>query len=1591
MKVVFVCIPMRGHVTPMKTLALGLKQRGHQVRFVIHKECFSWLLDPPKKEKIKKKAGETEKKPTQTASPKSKDGRTKKDDTKSNNEKKKKKIFENSPFSIHESELIALNPECRLQTLKKETMKQICHCPTSALGSSILMLEFVLPNILAPYFSKRPAHPHYKFSHFLGDGPKKVTGLDAVMIELEEFKPDMAIVDSVCLPGFDMAYSMGIPIITFNSLPLNTVVSKHEEAMRVLPRPNLSFSVGCVRRLIGISEEEIKLQKERDARLPFGEYFQTKDLGIKRPMYNPPSYEPPSYFDQLLQKYAWFYNLFIAFQCFRAILFYIPLVTTVRLLYYILGLKTRRTSVYQFKRVMRTFRRIERRRIVGEAMKLAKRYCETDQIFAKYYNPQLLFTDIDSIDRHVCLKDLLDPVEIEQAELVPHPDYSREKERIIIGNTIERPMKEGEDPEKRKHEKEVSLAVNSHLGGGEMIEIILEQVHPPKFGNIPQLDGPGMYDRSVKVLCSTAFGFENVFWKGRDQLPLDWAFKNPYYPYAWHPNPRYGADIENDVGSEPMIKGEDGKQIPYKRFDLSSLSKEELRRHLKEIFPPPPLGFPKSGLATVYGDKKKEEKSTQKTGDEISENKQKSKDSKEKAENKDGEANTESKDNGHKTANSALEKAESKDNGHETANSALEKAESKDNGDKTANSALEKAESKDNVDKTANSAPEKAESKENGNNTANSAPSDEAKKNTNKSKKGTATRKLDAATRMKQSAKAIADAAADINAVFPDDVDGDDYVDHNGKKIISDPNLASRHLHESNRDYWVPWELPPNVIAVGPILDIDLWRSPVHVAADRVIKKFKAELKGKLLRDENDGTNKEVKKDNENDGANKEVKKDIENDDTNKEVKKNTEDDTNKEVKENTEDDTNKEVKENTEDDTNKEVKENTEDDTNKEVKENTEDDTNKEVKENTEDDTNKEVKENTEDDTNKEKKGIDDGEKEMEEIRDTEKKIDETKGTKDNKEELTKEPSEEEDSEDPDHEYIMKIASRVTNNVGKYYGSESSVVRKAIAMCDIEIFNPRLKWQKENPDKVKSPATPKPISYPIIQPSLTREVYDKEKLPGMLDFDDPIFCWLRQRHPEPELMVPGEPLPLLYISFGSWVHLPERVLNVLAYTVFQISCVKKKARVLWATGKGNGGIEKKEEPEETKEKKQSQIKTNKKKVNKHLQKKKSKKRGGRGKNRSRSGSQGASRGSSSRNGKRRDEDDDDSSALRWRGGPRVQNSEHEETKGASSSGGLYDMNSSANANDTHDGAKGDQKKRNTKKKEQSNYDRIFRALLRNSGVSMSQAYTKLLSSSYYLCVTEWAPQRELFATYRRALQICSYKVSDEDIQYVRELDEKLNTFFKLSPEEQEKYATENVDDLDPDPVLEKWNLDRNEEWPHKIRDIVRASFFDMPSQLVFFTHCGMNSVMESLSSYIPMIGVPICLDQCDVATRIALDAGAGLFVNKINIDNDTLLHTLETRLLNWNQFYSYQKECVHFARIFRLAGGLPRAVTAVERAYSREQIRGDLPFRWAVGDAWWEQVSDLAKEKQAREKRYEEARDGKTLIGRIKRYFGYF
>lgn len=100
------------------------------------------------------------------------------------------------------------------------------------------------------------------------------------------------------------------------------------------------------------------------------------------------------------------------------------------------------------------------------------------------------------------------------------------------------------------------------------------------------------------------------------------------------------------------------------------------------------------------------------------------------------------------------------------------------------------------------------------------------------------------------------------------------------------------------------------------------------------------------------------------------------------------------------------------------------------------------------------------------------------------------------------------------------------------------------------------------------------------------------------------------------------------------------------------------------------------------------------------------------------------------------------------------------------------------------------------------------------------------------------------------------------------------------------------------------------------------------PNVRVFVSHCGINSVHESLVAGTPIVGIPMLADQRDMAARIA-DAGVGLWLEKTRFTAATLRQAV-TRVIEEPEF---RRRIPALQAAFAQAGGLRRAADVIEAA----------------------------------------------------------
>lgn len=106
------------------------------------------------------------------------------------------------------------------------------------------------------------------------------------------------------------------------------------------------------------------------------------------------------------------------------------------------------------------------------------------------------------------------------------------------------------------------------------------------------------------------------------------------------------------------------------------------------------------------------------------------------------------------------------------------------------------------------------------------------------------------------------------------------------------------------------------------------------------------------------------------------------------------------------------------------------------------------------------------------------------------------------------------------------------------------------------------------------------------------------------------------------------------------------------------------------------------------------------------------------------------------------------------------------------------------------------------------------------------------------------------------------------------------------------------------------------------------------PNVAVFVSHCGINSVHESIVAGTPIVGIPIFADQRDMAVRVA-DAGAGVWLDKHDFTPAALAGAIDRVAAT----QAFAAALPPLQRALAEAGGVRRAadlITAASRTASR-------------------------------------------------------
>lgn len=100
------------------------------------------------------------------------------------------------------------------------------------------------------------------------------------------------------------------------------------------------------------------------------------------------------------------------------------------------------------------------------------------------------------------------------------------------------------------------------------------------------------------------------------------------------------------------------------------------------------------------------------------------------------------------------------------------------------------------------------------------------------------------------------------------------------------------------------------------------------------------------------------------------------------------------------------------------------------------------------------------------------------------------------------------------------------------------------------------------------------------------------------------------------------------------------------------------------------------------------------------------------------------------------------------------------------------------------------------------------------------------------------------------------------------------------------------------------------------------------PNVRVFVSHCGINSVHESVAGDTPIVGIPMVADQLDMATRV-VDAGIGLKLDKQSFCATELRHAID----DVQGDPRYRRPLSALRDSFRAAGGVERAAALIAGA----------------------------------------------------------
>ena len=119
----------------------------------------------------------------------------------------------------------------------------------------------------------------------------------------------------------------------------------------------------------------------------------------------------------------------------------------------------------------------------------------------------------------------------------------------------------------------------------------------------------------------------------------------------------------------------------------------------------------------------------------------------------------------------------------------------------------------------------------------------------------------------------------------------------------------------------------------------------------------------------------------------------------------------------------------------------------------------------------------------------------------------------------------------------------------------------------------------------------------------------------------------------------------------------------------------------------------------------------------------------------------------------------------------------------------------------------------------------------------------------------------------KKGVVLISFGSVLKDSNLSEDKKQSLLSIFKNFPEYDFIWKwTEDVENLPKNVLKSKW-LPQQDILAHK-------------NVVLFITHCGMHGVMESIYHGVPMLGIPIFMDQGDVLQRI-IEKGIGIGIDK--------------------------------------------------------------------------------------------------------------